>query len=492
MATSRRQVRSLTDLNAKKLLQKYEGNDLIFEVSGGLATGKVLAAVPVTASAGLLVSGSTITSGSLTVGGNGNVTISNGTLTVTGSIAATQGITLSGTLEFTQDSKITSVPLSSGDGGGSSTLQLIPDKDLIGNDQYLVVDPTAPSHIHLRAGGTIDASTAQLFLGGEKANVQVTDGATHTVAIHSSGSTQYEWVFGNDGKLTLAGDISGSTTTASFGGDLIVEKNTTVKGDLEVVGNMTVRGTPTIINSDVLEVKDNIVVINRISGSSDAYVSESGGLYVNRGNAETASLLWVSSSNDWQFHKTVGGTPSSADLVVNKLKPVLISGSVGVAVNSNLTIAATASLHTSGSFSNITLPTSSVMVEDTAYKVFNLDTAIHAIDNALANAGLSATSVQNAYRALRFQYSGTLDESGEWSGSLPLTQAGKAAFPVADFNYITTDVVTDSGGKWVNDLVAVDIEISASAIWVLISAAAAPNTGFRLVAVNENTESFTI
>jgi hypothetical protein len=36
------------------------------------------------------------------------------------------------------------------------------------------------------------------------------------------------------------------------------------------------------------------------------------------------------------------------------------------------------------------------------------------------------------------------------------------------------------------------MEISSSAIWVTISAAAAANTGFRLVAVNENTASYSI
>jgi hypothetical protein len=301
-----------------------------------------------------------------------------------------------------------------------------------------------------------------------------------------------------NGKVTInvpltASSIRGSGN-AAFGGTLNVAGAVTLKSDLDVQGNMIVRGQPTIINTEVLEIKDNIIVVNKISGSEAAYDSTTGGLYVNRGNYETASLLWVSSSNDWQFQKTTGGTPSSADLVVNKLKPVLISGSAGVAVNSNLTIAATASLHTSGTFSNLpSLTKDTVTVEGVNYSVVNLAAALHAIDAALTNAGLSATSVQSAYRALRFQYSGTLDANGEWSGSLPLTQeSGKTAFPTADFNYITTDVMVDESGRWINDLVAVDMEVSSSAVWVTISAAAAANTGFRLIAVNENTSSYAI
>lgn len=295
-------------------------------------------------------------------------------------------------------------------------------------------------------------------------------------------------VGGNGNLLVTGGEISGSSHLKA-GGSLTVAANATVQGNLEVVGNMTVRGTPTIINTDVLEIKDNIVVINKVSGSESAYDSATGGLYVNRGNAETSSLLWVSSSNDWQFAKTAGGVPSSADLVVNKLKPALLSGSSGISVNSAIVLAGTASLHTSASFTNVSISTSSVTVEGVTYNVLNLDTALHQIDSAIGSI-VSSTAILNAYKRLRFQYSGTLDSNGEATVSLPLTQAGGNAFPVADFNYTTADVMIDDGGRWINDLVAVDMEVSSSQIHVSISAAAAPNTGFRLIAVNENTSSY--
>ena len=65
---------------------------------------------------------------------------------------------------------------SSGDGNGYTTMVLVPDTTVEGNDQYLIIDPTAPSHIHIRAGGTQDASNAELYLGGEKNNVRINDG----------------------------------------------------------------------------------------------------------------------------------------------------------------------------------------------------------------------------------------------------------------------------------------------------------------------------
>lgn len=72
-------------------------------------------------------------------------------------------------------SAINFVPNSSGDGIGYSTIQLRPDTSL-NSDQYLIIDPTYPTHIHIRAGGLQDNSTAELFLGGESNHVRVRDG----------------------------------------------------------------------------------------------------------------------------------------------------------------------------------------------------------------------------------------------------------------------------------------------------------------------------
>jgi len=473
MATTRRKVRSLTDLNAKQNLQKVDGNDVIFEASGSLASGKVTVNVPLSASAGLAVSGAA----GLIVN-QGGVTISGGDLRLNNNA-------------IKSSSGFTAITLNSTDVKTEGDLIVGAGHIKVGTNTESIILDSSTGRADFQGGVRITGSTTtsgSLTIGGN-GTLTANAGAT----INGSALTANAGVVVNNSALLVTnGGISGSATLQA-GGDLTVGGDATIRGDLDVQGNMTVRGTPTIINTEVLEVKDNIIVVNKVSGSEAAYVSASAGIYVNRGNYETASLLWVSSSNDWQFQATTGGTPASADLVVNKLKPVLISGSAGVAVNSSLTIAATASLHTSASFNYVSIPTSSVVVEGTTYKIFNIDDAIHAIDAALQNAGLSAASVQSAYRALRFQYSGTLDANGEWSGSLPLTQeSGKAAFPTSSFNHITTDVMIDESGRWINDLVAVDMEVSSSAVWVTISAAAAPNTGFRLIAVNENTASYSV
>ena len=101
---------------------------------------------------------------------------------------------------------------SQGDGiENFDTIKLIPDAELhyndgdYDNDQYIVIDPTFPNHIHVRAGGAIDASGADLFLGGEQNNVMVSDSADQ-VSITTNDT--HTWLFGEDGNLTVPADSS--------------------------------------------------------------------------------------------------------------------------------------------------------------------------------------------------------------------------------------------------------------------------------------------
>jgi len=89
--------------------------------------------------------------------------------------------------DITFDSiKIIGSGTGSGDGSNKGTIELVPDNTLYNNDQYLIIDPTAPNHIHLRAGGTQDGSDAELIVGGEQAHVKVTD-YDHKVQIKAGG-----------------------------------------------------------------------------------------------------------------------------------------------------------------------------------------------------------------------------------------------------------------------------------------------------------------
>ena len=83
-------------------------------------------------------------------------------------------INLTSPLNFPEGSQIESIPESSGDGSGLTTLILKPDASTDDN-RYVVLDPTGPNHIHIRAGGTIDQSNADLIIGGENNNLLISD-----------------------------------------------------------------------------------------------------------------------------------------------------------------------------------------------------------------------------------------------------------------------------------------------------------------------------
>ena len=100
----------------------------------------------------------------------------------------------------------------SGDGEGYDTIKLVPDEELRrnGSDQYVIIDPTAPNHIHIRAGGTIDNSNADLFLGGERNNVKVSDVYNNVqITTDFDGTSTRTWTFNNNGSLQLPGSSNG-------------------------------------------------------------------------------------------------------------------------------------------------------------------------------------------------------------------------------------------------------------------------------------------
>jgi hypothetical protein len=84
---------------------------------------------------------------------------------------------------------------SSGDGYGNDTIHLIPNDVDNDTEQRIIIDPTAPNHIHLRAGGVQDYSSADLILGGERAGVRVSD--TEGTTVVQSKQEDWSWSYTN-------------------------------------------------------------------------------------------------------------------------------------------------------------------------------------------------------------------------------------------------------------------------------------------------------
>jgi hypothetical protein len=102
---------------------------------------------------------------------------------------------------------VQSIP--NGNGDGYSVLNIIPDKDKIVTDQYIIIDPgVTPAHIHLRAGGSMDESSALLTLGGDASYFRLDSGPNPPAYIASNNRI---WEFTQEGQLTFP-DTSSQTS----------------------------------------------------------------------------------------------------------------------------------------------------------------------------------------------------------------------------------------------------------------------------------------
>lgn len=96
-------------------------------------------------------------------------------------------------------------------------LQLIPDSSIIEQnpDQNIIIDPSPtfdePNHVHIRTGGTMDASSSILWLGGRLNSVRVSDIDRHVViTAGTSDNVPIEWHFhGETGALEMPSIVPG-------------------------------------------------------------------------------------------------------------------------------------------------------------------------------------------------------------------------------------------------------------------------------------------
>ena len=70
---------------------------------------------------------------------------------------------------------------------------------------------------------------------------------------------------------------------------------------VEIRGNLTVTGTTTTVNTETINLADNIILLN--SNLADDGTSTDGGIEVKRGTSgNNASLFWDESAERWTMH----------------------------------------------------------------------------------------------------------------------------------------------------------------------------------------------
>lgn len=165
----------------------------------------------------------------------------------------------------------------SGDGYGYNTIKLVPHapEGNINDDRYLIIDPTAPNHIHIRPGGTQDASNAELILGGELTNVKVVD-STKYVEVNTYNTdtdSYYRWQFASDGILygpeegavKLYGIYSPGVMNVVSDGDMTIASN---GGNMNFYMDGAAYIGPSVSENRIAQIKD---LENRVSPAMIRY-----------------------------------------------------------------------------------------------------------------------------------------------------------------------------------------------------------------------------
>ena len=136
----------------------------------------------------------------------------------------------------------------------------------------------------LEVGGPFQADGVSTFLQ----RVRVYNGGAEKLAlVSSSGSIEMEGNITHDGSGNFVINSSSSTGDIQIGSST---KNVIIPGDL------TVSGTTTQVNSNEVNIGDNIIVLN---ADETGAPSQDAGFEVERGTADNKSFLWDEANDRW-------------------------------------------------------------------------------------------------------------------------------------------------------------------------------------------------
>jgi hypothetical protein len=163
---------------------------------------------------------------------------------------------------------------------------------------------------------SIEVDGTDISLGGSVTTLQL--GTTSTTAL--AGDTAVDNV-SNANLLTALAALESSGGTAN--------QNITIGTDpgdtIVITGSLTVQGTTTTLNTEIVTIEDNIILLNsNVAGSGNG---TDAGIEVERGDDANVSLFWDESASAWTVSNTegtyeilqsVGGTTFKVDLNVSE------------------------------------------------------------------------------------------------------------------------------------------------------------------------------
>ena len=163
-----------------------------------------------------------------------------------------------------------------------------------GDDSILQFDSTDSKWKPASLGNTGNTTyTLTAVQGGTSVNIRLT----------GSDSTEDNVLLTPGSGLSLASiTVDGFTINSTDTLDTITGRGATTNNDVTVgsitCDNLTVNGTTTTVNSNTVNIGDNILVLN---SDETGTPSQNGGLEIERGTSTNVSLRWNETTDKWQY-----------------------------------------------------------------------------------------------------------------------------------------------------------------------------------------------
>lgn len=256
------------------------------------------------------------------------------------------------------------------------------------------------------------ANVAGTFRATGAANVLSTFGiggaANALSTLGVSGATSLLSTLNVTGNTVLSG-------TANVAGNVVISGTANVSGlatfsqAVVIQGNLTVQGTTTTVNTQTLNVADNLITLN-----SDwvGAPSENAGMEVNRGTSANVALIWNESTDRWE----ITNNGSNYGLIHSTLRDVVLGTETSGAYIATAT-SSTPALTLGGTGGEGATLTGSIRTASTSQD--GIVTLTDSISSTAAGVAGSATAVKSAYdNAVSYTNSFASNASNISSGTL--------------------------------------------------------------------------
>lgn len=135
--------------------------------------------------------------------------------------------------------------------------------------------------------------------------------------------------------LNVTGQTQTNTLTTT--GNATIGGNATITGNTTITGNLTISGTTTTVNSETVNIADNIIVLN--SDYTGSTPTENGGIEIERGTLPNVSIRWNEADGTWELthngstynrlpnqNVSYGSSPTFGDVLAGSVSAGLLYG----------------------------------------------------------------------------------------------------------------------------------------------------------------------